>query len=106
MSYSVTISIEAEKDLREIFEYIYFKLQSPQSAELQLNRIVKAIKSLDEMPYRFKKYNCDFCKTTELRMITIDNYCVFFIPRENDKTVTIIRVVYGARNLPDVLIET
>lgn len=46
MTFSVEISPQAEKDLREIYEYIFFKLSSPKNAENQLARLEKAIYSL------------------------------------------------------------
>ena len=46
-------SIQAEEDLREIFEYISFRLLSPENAAKQLERLESQILSLDEMPERF-----------------------------------------------------
>ena len=46
-------SIQAEEDLRERFEYIAFKLLSPENAAKQLERLESQILSLDEMPERF-----------------------------------------------------
>ena len=49
MSYQVNITDEADRDLRAIFEYIAFELLSVENAENQLNRLEKAIRSLDEI---------------------------------------------------------
>lgn len=46
-AYSVVYSPEAKADLREIYTYIAFNLQSPGAAEGQTNRIRKEIRSLD-----------------------------------------------------------
>lgn len=40
MNYEVQITTEAENDLRGIFEYIAFELQSPQNAGGQLHGIL------------------------------------------------------------------
>ena len=39
MIYEVEVSEQADRDLREIFEYIAFELQSPENAIGQLNRL-------------------------------------------------------------------
>lgn len=41
MIYDVQISNQAESDLRSIFEYIAFELQSVQNAARQLSRFIK-----------------------------------------------------------------
>ena len=56
MIFNVVTSIQAEEDLRGIFEYITFELLSPENAEKQLERLEKQILSLDEMPERFPRY--------------------------------------------------
>lgn len=50
MSYAVCISYEAEEDLRGIYAYIPFNLLSPKNARGQIDRIEKAIQSLDQFP--------------------------------------------------------
>ena len=48
--YEVEVSEQADRDLREIFEYIAFELQSPENAIGQLDRLEEQILSLDAMP--------------------------------------------------------
>lgn len=99
MSYSVKISEQANSDLREIFEYIAFELQSFQNAEGQLSRLEKNILSLDHMPERFRRYSEEPWLRRGLRIMTVDNYCVFYIPDLEKKIVNIIRVLYGGRDI-------
>ena len=56
MIYDVQISNQAESDLRSIFEYIAFELQSVQNAAGQLDRLEESILSLDQMPDRYRAY--------------------------------------------------
>lgn len=56
MNYNVRLTAEAEKDLRGIFEYIAFDLQSVQNAVGQLERLERRIVSLNDMPERFQIY--------------------------------------------------
>ena len=50
MIYEVELSEQADSDLRGIFEYISFELQSPENASGQLDRLEEQILSLDTMP--------------------------------------------------------
>ena len=53
MIYEVEISEQADSDLRGIFEYSAFELQSPENASGQLDRLEKQILGLDTMPERY-----------------------------------------------------
>ena len=55
MIYEVEVSEQADRDLREIFEYIAFELQSPENASGQFDRLEEQILSLDTMPERYRK---------------------------------------------------
>ena len=50
MIYEVELSEQADSDLRGIFEYIAFELQSPENASGQIDRLEEQILSLDAMP--------------------------------------------------------
>ena len=54
MKYVVDISSRADRDLREIYEYIAFELLAPENAAGQLKRLESAIMRLDSMPLRHK----------------------------------------------------
>ena len=54
MIYEVEVSEQADSDLRGIFEYIAFELQSPENASGQLDRLEEQILSLDKMPERLR----------------------------------------------------
>ena len=56
MIYEVEVSEQADSDLRGIFEYVAFELQSPENASGQLDRLEEQILSLDTMPERYRKY--------------------------------------------------
>lgn len=99
MSYVVNISAQAEEDLRDIFSYIAYELGNLQNAVGQLNRLEKSIFSLDEMPERYRAYLKEPWRSRGLRVMPVDNYLVFYIPGKNTETVSIIRVMYGGRDV-------
>lgn len=105
MSYLVHLSDQAEKDLRSIFEYIAFELQSLQNAAGQLDRLEAAIASLSEMPERYIRYEKEPWFSRGLRRMVVDNYLVFYIPDQAQQTVHIIRVMYGRMDVDRALSE-
>jgi len=98
MIYSVKITPEAGDDLRSIGEYISVNLHSEWAALNQLKRLEKAIRSLDYMPERFRLYDKEPWRSRNMRILVVDNYLVFYIVRESDKTVTVMRVMYYRRD--------
>ena len=103
MIYEVELSEQADSDLREIFEYIAFELQSPENVIGQLNRLEEQILSLDAMPKRYRKYEKEPWKSRGLRVLPVDNYVVLYIPDSNKKVVTILRVMYAGRDIDNQL---
>lgn len=103
MIYKVEISEQADLDLRGIFEYIAFELQSPENASGQLDRLEEHILSLDTMAERYRRYDKEPWKGRGLRVLPVDNYVVLYISDTDTKTVTVIRVLYSGRNINKLL---
>ena len=99
MIYEVEVSQQADSDLRGIFEYIAFELQSPKNASGQLDRLEKQILSLNTMPERYRRYEKEPWKSRGLRVLPVDNYVVLYIPDSDKKVVTILRVMYARRDI-------
>lgn len=98
MTYEVRLTPEVKSDLRSIFEYIAFDLQSVQNAAGQLDRLERGIASLDQMPERFPAYEKEPWKSRNLRRMPVDHYLVYYIPDHKSKTVTVLRVMYSGRD--------
>ena len=103
MTYEVIISSQAEEDLRGIYEYIAFELRSPQNAAGQLDRLEKNILSLYTMPNRYRAYDREPWHSRGLRVLPVDNFVVLYIPDEDRRTVTVVRVMYGGRDIENQL---
>ncbi len=103
MTYSVEITHQAEMDLRGIYEYIAFELRSAQNASAQLARLEKEIYDLDHMPERYRRYEKEPWYSRGWRIMTVDSYCVFYMPDCGRGIVSITRVLYGGRDIEDVL---
>mgnify|MGYP004444134741 CR=1 FL=1 len=103
MMYEVIISTQAEEDMRGIYEYIALELKSPENAAGQLDRFEKNILSLDTMPNRYRSYEREPWHSRGLRVLPVDNFVVLYIPDEDRRSVTIVRVMYGGRDIENQL---
>ena len=106
MSWNVVYSARARQDLRDIYEYIAYELLAPESALGQTGRIMKQIRSLEEMPFRHRLCEDEPWHSQGLRFFPVDNYLVFYLPSEADQTVTIVLIMYGGRDISRQLEET
>ena len=106
MSWNVVYSARARQDLRDIYEYIAYELLAPETASGQTGRIMKQIRSLEEMPMRHRLYEDEPWHSQGLRFFPVDNYLVFYLPSEADNTVTVVRIMYGGRDVSRQLGET
>lgn len=103
MTFNVTITNKANCDIRDIYEYIAISLFSPKSALEQILRLEKTITSLAEMPERHQIYDKEPWKSRGMRIVPVDNYLVFYLINAEKNVVTIVRVIYGGRNISDFL---
>ena len=99
MKYDVIFTEQAEKDLRGIFEYIAYDLLSPENAIGQLNRIEEKILLLSDYPEKFRQYDREPWKSRNTRVVSVDNYVVFYVADKAKKLVTVIRVMYSGRDV-------
>ena len=99
MKYKIEISEQADKDLRNIYEYIAFELQAPENASDQIDRLEKHILSLDSMPEKYRIYDKEPWKSRGLHILPVDNYAVLYIPDTDTKVVTILRIMYSGRDM-------
>lgn len=99
MKYKIEISEQADKDLRNIYEYIAFELQAPENASGPIDRLEKHILSLDSMPEKYRIYDKEPWKSRGLHILPVDNYVVLYIPDTDTKVVTILRIMYSGRDI-------
>ena len=101
--YDVIITNAAEKDLQEIFTYITLQLLEPETAISLCIRIEQEILKLDTMPDRYAPYKKEPWFPRGLRFFPVGNFLIFYIVRDSDSTVHVLRVMYAGRNLEELL---
>lgn len=101
MTYTIHITAQAEKDLNEAADYIGYKLMNPTAADRFLDDVSKKVATLSTMPERNKRADDPVLRSWGIRYILVGSYIVFYVIR--DKTVYIVRILYGHRNWQQIL---
>ena len=101
--YTIKITLQAIKQLREIERYIARELFAPEAAKNTINIIKDAIKSLSVMPERIKITEEKKWRRVEIRRMHIRNYYVYFWIDKIHNIVQIIAVIYVMRDQIDQL---
>ena len=91
----------AQKDLESITGYITDTLKAPQAALEFVDAVEKELDQLREYPYSCRVYQSIKPVDTEYRVLKVKNYLVFYVVL--DDIVEVHRVVYGRRNLAQVI---
>lgn len=99
MKYRISMTQQARDDLRSIYDYVAVDLLSPQNAAGLLARLEKSIASLCQMPERYRVYDKEPWNHRNLRMMPVGNYLVFYIPKHERQSITVLRVMYGRRDI-------
>ena len=102
MNWTINYSEKAFNDLKAIYEYIAFELCVPNTASEQVNRIMDSVKTLDRMPMMHPVYPEEPWKSKGIRFFPIDNYLVWYQLQEKQKTVNIVRIMYGSRDFSKI----
>lgn len=98
-AYKILYSPEAVSDIENIYSYIAFELQVPETALSQVNRIRKQIRSLDCMPMRYALVEHEPWKSKKMHKVPVDNYVVYYMVNEDTFEVTVIRIFYSGQDL-------
>lgn len=87
----------AEAELDTIFDFISRNLPSPIAAKKLMAKIEKQIDRLAMFPFSASKCQNDDLHRQGYRKLIIENYIVFYLVDEDNKTVIISRIIFGRR---------
>ncbi len=100
--YSYKFTEKAAKDLDEILKYIKQALFNPPAASMFADKIFKSIDNIRNFPLSGMLVENDFLLNKKIRRIVIDNYIMYYLADEKKQEITIVRIVYGKKNLEDI----
>lgn len=99
MEYNVLLTEHSRDDLKNIYEYIAFELLSPNAASDMVKGILASSKGLNTFPDRNPLYHEEPWKSLEVHFIPYKNYIIFYKFNSANKTVTVVRIMYGGRDV-------
>ena len=101
--YNVEYLPLAVQDMVEIVVYITQELNNPAAAERIAEQLTKAGEILQDFPYAQPAYTPLRPLKHEYRKLLVENYMMLYWVTEEEKRVTIARVVYARRNYTKLL---
>ena len=98
MRYTIRIMDAAKAEMRDIYHYIAKDLNNPAAAVRRIALIETAIHSLAESPASRALVRDAYLASKGYRMVVVKNHLVFYIVREEEQAVSVMRVLYGRRD--------
>ena len=93
----------AKKDIDEIIWYISNKLKNQTAAKKLAQDFIVGINNILDFPYGASVYQTNEKLKNEYRSIKIKNFLMFYIINEQEKIITITRVLYKKMNINEIL---
>lgn len=101
--YSYKFTEKAERDLDSTLSHIKFDLKNPSAAAAFGKKVFDAVDNIREFPLSGMIVENDFLSNKDVRRVIVDNYVMYYTANDDEKTIYIIGIVYGKRNLEDIL---
>ncbi|HJA73816.1 MAG TPA: type II toxin-antitoxin system RelE/ParE family toxin [Candidatus Limosilactobacillus faecipullorum] len=99
----ISYAAEARSDLIDIDSYIRFALLAPTAADRIVDKITHEVRSLSFMPNRHTVYPNEPWHDLGVRFLPVEKYLIFYYPDADKKTVKVLRILYGGRNINTLL---
>ena len=96
--YSLQFTEPAEEDLLSTLRYISDVLKAPEAAKNLLNEIEKETVILQTSPLCYALVLDDYLCSKGIRSFIVKNYQIFYVINEEEKIVSIIRILYARRD--------
>lgn len=101
--YSYRFTEKAVQDFDEIIRYISIDLANPIAAQNLGKKVFEKIDVVREFPDSGAPIDNDFLSDKVVRKLLVDNYIIYYKAHYDEKIISIVRIVYGKRNLDEIL---
>lgn len=102
----IVYTLQAQQDLKNIYEYISYSLLAPDTARSMYQKIIQSARSLESMPERNPLYKEEPWHSQGVRFLPVKNYLLFYVVNKQTSTVSISRILYGGMDVSRQLEET
>ena len=93
----------AESDLDGIVSYIAVELTNPQAASDFVDKLQDNIEEARNFPESGSLVHNEFLQVENVRKKLVGNYIMYYLSDEKEKIIYILRIVYGKRNMDEIL---
>ena len=104
-NYQYHFTKKAISDLDEILSYISVKLSNPDAASSFLKDVQTVIASICSVPKIGRMVENEFLPDKEIRKSLVGNYVLYYLPDTEEKSIYVLRLLYGRRNLDELVRE-
>lgn len=94
---------KAVQDLEEILHYISVDLSNPQAAARLNTHIFQNIDTMRNFPEMGAIVENEFIRDKTVRKVTVGHFILYYKNHYDTKRITILRILYGRRNLNEIL---
>lgn len=101
--YSYRFTEKAEQDFDEILHYISVDLANPIAAQDLGIKMFEQIDMVRAFPDSGAPVDNEFLSDKTVRKLSVDNYIIYYKAHYDDKIISVLRIVYGKRNLDAIL---
>ena len=104
-NYQYHFTKKAKSDLEEILSYISIELSNPEAAASFLKDLLAVIASICSVPKIGSIVENEFLPDREIRKSLVGNYLLYYLPDIKKKSIYVLRILYGRRNLDELVRE-
>lgn len=101
--YAYRFTEKAVQDLDEILHYIAIDLDNPVAAKSLSRKVFEKIDSARYFPESGSPVENEFLADKTVRKLIVDHYIIYYKAHHDEKMISVIRIVYGKRNLDEIL---
>ena len=102
-SNSYCFTDKAKSDLDEILDYLSSHLGNAPAAKSFYDGLFSKIDSICAFPNSCEEIANGYAKRRGIRKALVGSYVVYYVYDEGSNLIVLLRIVYGARNLEEIL---
>ena len=101
--YSYRFTEKAEQDFDQNLRYISVDLANPIAAQNLGRKMFEKIDVVRAFPDSGAPIDNEFLSDKAIKKLLVDNYIIYYKAHYDEKIISIVRIVYGKRNLDEIL---
>jgi len=101
--YTYQLTRKAENDLDSIVRYMAIELSNVKAAKDFLDKVEAVVDEIRNFPDSGVLIDNEYIEVGDIRRKQVNNYLMYYQKNEEEKVINILRIVYGKRNLEEII---